>query len=71
MKRFCKIQFLLADVDGSEELTFKEVLGHLPALGLAPDPELATKLMQKLDTDNSGALSYEEFTLLAAMLKLQ
>ena len=68
--RFTKIQFLLADTDGGGTLDRGEVGRHLPALGLQVDEATLNKLIDQLDTDKSGNLSFEEFAMLAAMIKL-
>lgn len=70
--RFTKIQFLLADSDSSGHLTRSEVNRYLPALGLKIDDDHLSKLMAKLDSDgNTQTLTYEEFALLCAMIKLE
>lgn len=69
--RFVKIQFLLADADCSGHLTRSEVSRYLPALGLKIDDDHLSKLMAKLDSDgNTQTLTFEEFALLCAMVKL-
>jgi Ca2+-binding EF-hand superfamily protein len=70
--RFAKIQFILADSDGSGHLTRGEVKRYLPALGLNVDDAALEKLLARLDSDgNTQALSAEEFIMLAAMVKLE
>jgi len=67
--RFCKIHFILADADGGGDISSSELLAVLPALGLAPTKETVDVFMKKLGAD--GKLTFEQFTLLAAMVKLQ
>ena len=69
--RFVKIQCILADADGDGTLDRKEVGQHLPALGLQVDEATLDKLLKQLDTSGDGALSFEEFAILCAMIKLQ
>lgn len=66
--RFAKIQFILADSDGSGHLTRAEVKNYLPALGLNVDDAQLSKLLAQLGDGKD--LSAEQFIMLAAMVKL-
>jgi Ca2+-binding EF-hand superfamily protein len=67
--RFAKIQFLLADADGSGDISKKELLAHLVPLGVMPTADVVDKYMAKLGATDK--LTFEQFALLAAMIKLE
>jgi Ca2+-binding EF-hand superfamily protein len=63
---FLHSAFQKFDLDNSGALDKKEIHallseGELNGIGFAPDPDLIDELVQHMDTDGDGSISYEEF----------
>ncbi len=56
------------DRDRSGRISQEELRAALAALGMAVDADLAARMVEVVDVDNSADISYEEFRRFAALL---
>ena len=57
------------DVDESDQISTPELQEVLRSLGLVVSPSLVTEIMEKVDYDGSGELSFDEFESLMKLLE--
>jgi Ca2+-binding EF-hand superfamily protein len=59
----------MADTDGGGDISKKELLRYLPALGIQPNETTVDKYMKEFGVKDK--LTFEQFALVAAKLKLE
>jgi len=57
------------DVDESDQISTQELQEVLRSLGLVVQPSLVSEIMEKVDYDGSGELSFDEFETLMKLLE--
>ncbi|CAD7922925.1 unnamed protein product [Amoebophrya sp. A25] len=62
--RMYKRTFEVADTDGSGYIDIRELLQLFKKLGMSHTPEQVQEELRKVDVDNSGELSFDEFCVL-------
>jgi len=70
--RHCKLQFVIADLNGDGSISRSELARHLPPLGLTDVPEaMIDVVFKQSDVSHDNKLQLNEFIVLVAKIKIR